>query len=877
MDQSALPLDPKSSQPPNAGRPANHLRDAVSPYLLQHAHNPVDWYPWGPEALERSRRENKPIFLSIGYAACHWCHVMEREVFENPALAELQNACFVNIKVDREERPDLDELYMLATQLMTGSGGWPMSVWLTPELEPFYAGTYFPPTDALGRPGFGRLCQALADSWRTREVEMRQQAAKVVAAVKQYVDETVVGQDRGVTAGDMELKTLLAKAIEAYADRFDPEHGGLGSAPKFPPSQALNLWVELLRPEHGELLTARQRSQVQNMLTTTLDHMMRGGIFDQLAGGFARYSVDGQWLVPHFEKMLYDNAQLALAYAQAAAVLGRPDYARIARRTLDFFLQEMVPTATPQGGGQRGQVFGSGLHWWGGGGSGFSASLDADSEGREGTYYVWTIPQVQAALAEAPLPDVQRLIRHYGLTVSGNFESHDREAGGAEGGRNVLAIDASADALAGGAGADDVQPRLDDLSRKMRESRAQRPPPARDDKILTGWNGLMISALAVAGRLLREPRYLEAAHGTAAYLLRHHMSAAEARGGGCDLLRMSRIVPTPVGTADGGVGTPHGRVLVQGLGFLEDHAYLLNGLMDLVDSTVPTSLPGSMARKYAQELADGMIRRFADAEHGGFYATGPRHEQLFARLKNASDAAVPSANGVAIQALLRLARASGKDDYQQQAGRAVRAFGGALAGQPSMFATILQALVEDSRLRHSAASRVMREETKKSVRDLMGWVEPVSGIVQLHIMAPDGSILAEDGEGVLNVVAGGVLEIPLRLEIAPGFHIAGHQPTDREAYATVARVRGEMPLESLEWEYPPLTSPPPAAVSPGWEGYAGTVVVRGRVRITPQAVPGNYQLRITVLAQPCEAGSCRAPERVTRTICVAVGESNTLA
>ncbi|MEI8196975.1 MAG: hypothetical protein WCI73_13830, partial [Phycisphaerae bacterium] len=336
---------------------------------------------------------------------------------------------------------------------------------------------------------------------------------------------------------------------------------------------------------------------------------------------------------------------------------------------------------------------------------------------------------------------------------------------------------------------------------------------------------------------------------------------------------------TASGDADEGVGTtlhagkPRLQVVAQGLGFLEDHAFLLNGLMDLVEATVPTSLPGSMARKYARELADGMIHRFADAEQGGFFATGPRHEHLFTRLKNASDGAVPSANGTAILALLRLARVSGKDDYQVQAARAVRAFGGAIAAQPSMFATVLRALAEDSRLRRSGAGEHPSRDRQGATRERAEEISPShtdTDHLKLTILTPDGTSAAAVREGVFNVHPGGSLEILLLLKIAPGFHIAAAQPADREAYATVVRARGDLPLRSLEWEYPPVTRASQVSAALDWEGYAGDVLLRGHGRVAENAVPGDYQLRITVLAQPCDAGTCRAPERVTLTILVVV-------
>lgn len=790
----------------SAAPPANRLADATSPYLLQHAHNPVNWYPWGLEALMLAKQENKPIFLSIGYSACHWCHVMEREVFENPDIAALMNAHFINIKVDREERPDLDELYMLATQIATGSGGWPMSVWLTPELEPFYAGTYFPPADAYGRPGFPRLCRALADAWSNRPGELRAQAARVVEAVRQSINDTTpLAAVNQLSSAD--THRWIQGAIEQFADRFDDEYGGLGSSPKFPPSQALHLWLELLRPQHT-FVTPQSLSLVRAMLTTTLDQMMRGGIYDQIGGGFARYSTDPYWLVPHFEKMLYDNAQLAPAYALAAVQLGRPDYTRIARGTLDFWLREMSS--------DQGALY---------------STLDADSEGQEGRYYVWTLADVRAAIPNAD--DANLIIKHFGITAEGNWEE-----GGA--GVNILHAARTAEVLAReyGSSTDAMQKRLDAISLQLRKIRKQRVPPQLDDKILTGWNGLMISALALAGRLLREPRYLEAAHRAIGFILLHHMAQ------GRTLLRASRAGKAAVTPA-----------------FLEDHAYLLNGLMDLIDSTAPTSLPGTMARKRALELADTMVRLFHDPQAGGFFFSGPQHETLFAQIKNATDGAVPSANGLAIRALLRLARSSGKEEYRHIAMQAVAAFAPAIERQPSYFATILHALAEDARLQ-AETPPLNAPIPPSDMPDAAGQRPIPRGIEASPIPAdPNGAILTLEPVRLPPLHSGESFEIPLRLKIAEGYHIQLHTPRDREAFATVTRVRGDLPLASQEWTYPPGE---PIELSAAFDaGYRGEIIILGRCAVAPTAAPGRYTLRATVLAQPCSATYCLAPERAS--------------
>ena len=431
----------------------NRLGAETSPYLLQHAHNPVDWYPWGPEALERSRTEDRPIFLSIGYSACHWCHVMERESFENAEIAALMNERFVSIKVDREERPDLDDVYMAAVQAMTGSGGWPMSVFLTPDLRPFFGGTYFPPEDRHGMPGFPRVLTSVSDAYRDRRAEVDQQAGMLAAHLQSQL---------AVPAGERDPeRRQLEAAVVRLAASFDAVHGGFGAAPKFPPPMTLEFLLRAWR-RSGSASTLR-------MVTRTLDAIADGGIHDQLAGGFARYSTDAHWLVPHFEKMLYDNALLAHAYLEGYRATGTGRYAEVARSTLDFMLAELV---TDDGG--------------------FASALDADSEGVEGRFYVWRADELDSVLADAGLDDVQRraLAAYWGVLPDGNWD-----------GVNVLHRTGAGDPLA------DVVERG---RTALLAARGARVRPARDDKQLAAWNGLALRALAHAALVLREPRYADA-------------------------------------------------------------------------------------------------------------------------------------------------------------------------------------------------------------------------------------------------------------------------------------------------------------------------------------------------------------------------------
>jgi hypothetical protein len=576
-------------------RPANRLIHSTSPYLLQHAHNPVDWYPWGPEALARSRSEGRPIFLSIGYSACHWCHVMERESFEDPAIAGILNAEFVPIKVDREERPDLDELYMAAVQAITGRGGWPMSVWLTPELKPFYGGTYFPPTGRFGLPGFGQLLEGVAQAWRDRRAEVEADATQLAEALAR---EAMVAPGAAQPGPEL-IETALAQLRRS----FDARWGGFGPAPKFPQAMAI------------ELILRRGTAADQAMAGRTLDAMADGGMFDHLGGGFSRYSVDERWLVPHFEKMLYDNAQLATCYLGAFQATGRAEYQTIARETLDYLLRDLRDPA-----------------------GGFHSSEDADSEGAEGRFYVFTPAEVEAALGAA---DGARFCRAYGITAAGNFEH----------GASVLhRFDAppGADGLA-------------ELRARLRTQRDTRVRPGKDDKVLAAWNGLALTAFARGFQVLGEPRYLDAALALAAFLRREM-----APDGG--LLRTWR---------QGQAHIP---------GFLEDYGAVAGGLVDLYEACFdPVWL------RWAGELADTLRVRFEDPEQGGFFGSPGSSELLF-RQKPFYDGALPGGNTLAARALLRLAAHLERPDFQESAERALRCAGPFMERAPTGFLGMLSVL-----------------------------------------------------------------------------------------------------------------------------------------------------------------------------------------
>ncbi len=589
---------------------ANRLAAETSPYLLQHRDNPVDWYPWGEEALGRARAEDLPILLSVGYSACHWCHVMERESFEDEATAAFMNANFICIKVDREERPDVDAIYMEAVQAFTGQGGWPMTVFLDPAGVPFYGGTYFPPDDSRGMPSFRMVMEAVLEAFHGKREEIRERAGAMVGRLEAL---------SMLTPGGAPSSARLEEAITTLLSRADPANGGFGGAPKFPPASSLELLMS-----RGAGLEHVER---------TLDAMLAGGIYDQLGGGFARYSVDSAWLVPHFEKMLYDNGLLARAYLHGWQVLGHDRYRRVCEETLDWMLREM---RGPEGA--------------------FYSAYDADSEGEEGKFYVWTPEEIRAVLTRPTAvdltgaiggqgrPQAEEILAYYGVTEAGNFE-----------GKNILhlADGAAAPAPAG----------LDAARAALLAARAERVPPGLDDKRLTSWNALAIAALAEAGAVLGRADYLEAAEACAEFVL-GTMRDDEGR-----LLRTYK----------------DGRAHLNA--YLEDHAFMVEALLVLYEA-------GFDPRWFAaaRELAETMIDRFGDPERGGFFSTSTDHETLIARRKEVGDHPIPAGNSAAALGLLRLAALSGEGRFAEQGRGVLALFGDPAIGHPDSFAHFLRAL-----------------------------------------------------------------------------------------------------------------------------------------------------------------------------------------
>ncbi|HWG45054.1 MAG TPA: thioredoxin domain-containing protein [Gemmataceae bacterium] len=592
----------------------NRLSHETSPYLRQHAHNPVDWYPWGPEALERARQLDRPIFLSIGYSACHWCHVMEHESFENEEIAKILNDNFISIKVDREERPDLDQIYMASVQMLTGSGGWPMSVFLTPDLQPFTGGTYFPPDDRYGRPGFKRLLLHIVEVWTTRRADVNEAASQITGHL----------QDLGrldTEEGELDA-SLLRQAASGLSRSFDARNGGFGQAPKFLHSMDLRLLLRCWRRFDDP--------HALEMVRVTLDHMAMGGIYDHLGGGFARYSTDERWLVPHFEKMLYDNALLVPCYLETFQATGEPIYRETAEETLSWVLREMTSPDGP-----------------------FYSTLDADSEGEEGKFYVWSAVEIEQILGK---DDVELFNAVYGVEPEGNWEH----------GHNILhRVKTFAQyARLNGLSETDLRGRLDRCRRNLFEVRGKRIWPGRDEKTLTSWNGLMIGALAQAAQVLDRADYADAAARAADFILTR-MRTPDGR-----LLRTWSAGSEPKLNA-----------------YLEDYSFLLDGLVSLYEATfAPRWIEAAL------DLAEMMIDQFWDTADGGFFYTGRNHEALIARGKDPHDNAIPSGNAMAVTALLRLVKLTGRMDLQEKAETTLRLYRGLLGSHPLAAGQMLLAL-----------------------------------------------------------------------------------------------------------------------------------------------------------------------------------------
>jgi uncharacterized protein YyaL (SSP411 family) len=596
----------------------NRLLHEKSPYLLQHAYNPVDWYPWGPEAFEKARRENKPVFLSIGYSTCHWCHVMERESFEDFEVARLMNESFVSIKVDREERPDIDGIYMNVCQMLTGSGGWPLTIIMTPEKKPFFAGTYIPKDNRFGRLGMLALVPRIEQAWAAQHDEIIRSAEQIVAGLQ-----SLSADAGGESLGD----SALTSAYQQLASRYDETYGGFGNTPKFPTPHNLSF-----------LLRYWKRSgdpRALEMVEKTLQAMRQGGVYDHVGFGFHRYSTDAEWLVPHFEKMLYDQALLAIGYTEAFQATGKTEYQNTAREILTYVLRDM----TSPGGG-------------------FYSAEDADSEGKEGKSYVWALDEIQQVVGSK---EADLVIRAFNVTPGGNFSEHGTESTG----ENILHRTQSLDELVreSGMAEPELEERLEAAREKLFAYREKRPHPHKDDKILTDWNGLMIAALAKAAQAFDEPKYAKAAQ-RAAEFIQEHLGSPEGR-----LLHRYR---------DGQAAVP---------AHLDDYAFLIWGLIELYETSFDVK-----NLQAALDLNREVIEHFWDDKRGGFYFTSDDAEKLLVRQKEIYDGAVPSGNSVQMLNLSRLGRMTGNADFEEKAAQVGRAFSKTAAQAPSAFTQLMVGL-----------------------------------------------------------------------------------------------------------------------------------------------------------------------------------------
>ncbi len=684
--------------------PANRLARETSPYLLQHAHNPVDWFPWGDEASAEARRRGVPIFLSIGYSTCYWCHVMERECFESEAVAAQMNKDFVSIKVDREERPDLDDIYMAATQMTTGHGGWPMSVFLEPaKLRPFYCGTYFPPEPRQGMRSFPQILEALSSAWSQRRDEVVEQSQTLADAVTEHLSR----QEEPVPLG----LTQVSTAAQSLIRMLDRIHGGFGSAPKFPQP----VFLELLLDIRSAAADDATRDATDHALRLTLDKMAQGGMNDQVGGGFHRYSVDEKWLVPHFEKMLYDNAQLAAVYARAADIYGDDFYTRTCRHTLDYVLKEMTQ---PSGA--------------------FSSAQDAEVDGREGANYVWTPSELAAALSP---DDAKWITKVYGLDQGPNFhDPHHLQAPAT----NVLFLTERTNRLAQDSGVSlpDFHTRLDRINAKLYQVRASRKQPRLDDKVLTSWNGMMIAALARAGTILNEPRYIQAAAKAADFIL----TTMRDPGGRGYLLRTSRA-----GTAK----TP---------AFLEDYAYFIDALLALHSSPLRASASLRETLPAALELTNQALKLFTTPARAGLFDTRDGQQDLFVRPRSTHDGALPSGASVMLANLITLHDLTKDRAYLNAAISTLDSMSASIADSPistvNSVRSILR-LVSTGRLADATSESPLSEPSGASRRT------PNPDFTPVEIYASTDRIqVGQDYPATLRLV----------LRIADGYHINAADP-----------------------------------------------------------------------------------------------------
>jgi uncharacterized protein YyaL (SSP411 family) len=779
---------PALAAPPGQDRPANRLARETSPYLLLHAHNPVDWYPWGPEAFARAKAENKPIFLSVGYSSCYWCHVMERESFEDAEIAKALNGSFVCIKVDREERPDVDHVYMTALQAF-GRGGWPMSMFLTPDGRPFFGGTYFPPRDREGFTGFLTLVQGVAKAWVSQRAEIEKAADSLTQAVRRHL------RDAGGARRLPLSRDWVAQGLAELGQQFDPEFGGFGFSPqnarrpKFP--EPVNL--VFLLDQHARRArtpaapgtgapgdrTKAGTADPLEMVRLTLDRMARGGIRDHLGDGYHRYSTDRHWLVPHFEKMLYDNAQLASAHLLAFAITQDPRWCAEAEATFAFVARSM---SAPEGG--------------------FYSALDAEINHEEGAYYVWTRAQVQSVLGEGP--DADAFAQVYGLTGEPNFE----------GGRHVLfqprTLAEQAEALQ--TTPKELAARLAPLRARLLAAREKRPALLRDDKVLTGWNGLMIAAYADGYRVLQDEDYRRAAEKAAGFLL------AKLRAPDGRLLRTYRL---------GQAKLP---------AYLEDYAFLAHGLLQLHAATRETRWLSA-----ARALTDRMLADFEDREQGGFFFTAGNQESLLARPKDPIDGVLPSGNSIAVLNLLALHRATGESSYRDHAAKALGAFSATMAQRPFAMPMMLMALERylDQGPDTAPGARLAAQPDREPAR-----------VVQASALTAGAITPGREFHAIVTVTIQG------------GWHIYANPTGIAELKPTTLQLdpASERSATLVSVQYPPGVAKVLGSI--GTEKvalYEGNLELTARIRLAEGAKAGSIPLKLKLSYQACNDRLCLAP------------------
>ena len=790
--EDSHPHEAALKNPDGTWKWTNALIGETSPYLLLHAHNPVDWYPWGPEALDRAKAENKPIFLSVGYSTCYWCHVMERKVFSDPEIADRMNALFINIKVDREERPDIDEIYMTATQIMTGSGGWPNSVFLTPDLLPFFGGTYFPPEDSQGRPGFPRILNALDEVWTNQQADVIAQAEKITEVIRQATAATPAAVDE--TPLD---RKLISTAVKALQSRYDATYGGFGSAPKFPSPTNLELLLSEYQREPSEATL--------EMVTNTLDKMAYGGMYDQIGGGFHRYSVDAKWLVPHFEKMLYDNALLVKVYLQTYKLTKDPLYRRVAEEIFRFVSREMTSAE-----------------------GGFYSALDAEVDAEEGKSYLWTKGQIQKILEKK---DAKLFMQVYGVDKGPNFE----------GGTNILYLPVPISSVAKSLkrSEDDFHSELEPLKAKLLAAREKRKQPLLDTKVIASWNGLMIDAFAYGYEILGDKQYRDVAEKAARFNLKY--------------LR----------TADGQLMRTYRDGVAKYNGYLDDYAFLIRGLLSLHQAT-----GGETWLAEAKFLTDTMNRLFWDDKNGGFYFTLANQKHLVVRTKNPYDSAIPSGNAVAANNLLTLAQHLGEKDYLDKAKKTLQNFAGMMAQSPRAFMHMLLATNRYLSTDWTKVGTGHQEEAlqfglnteRMSEINLFGLPKaPVGLPSEDELLTLAASLpLKED------ISPGNAFDVEVQLTLAEGWHINANPSSWDLLIPTTVSVGHNASVEILSVTYPkgkPFRADwkeTPISV------YEGDVTIKMKLKLKPgETIEKAFPLNINVRYQACDAYRCTPPSTAT--------------